>query len=297
MEISFINDFLVLADTCNYYEAAARLYISQPALSKHIQRLEKDIGAPLFIRTTRRVELSEFGKEFLPYAQKIVDAQNAYIGYVNTKLAKTGTILSIASIPVMDQYDITGMISRFKAANPDINIRVYESFETDPYILLKEGKCEYAFVREEETPPEDDYVRFHYAADELVAVLNKNHPFAGHKKIALNLLSDNDFFLAQTKTKLYMNCVQACRNAGFEPNVTFTGHRLENIINFVSEGLGVSLLTRRQAKYLLNKNVRIVNITPGYRTFVNLVYDRAQEKTYAGKTFINYLKKYNEKQN
>lgn len=194
----------------------------------------------------------------------------------------------------MDQYAITQKIGKFKSENSDITIKIFESFDTDPYSLLKEGQCEFAFVREEETHPDDDYQRYHYAEDELVAVLNKNHPHARHKKISLKLLDGEEFFLAQTKTRLYKYCIAACRNAGFEPNVTFTGHRLENIIRFVAEGLGVSLLMRRQAEYLKNGDVRIVDITPGYKTYVNLVYDTVQEKNYAGKTFLNFLKEHSD---
>ena len=292
MEANYIKEFLILSELLNYYETAERLYITQPTLTKHIQRLEKDIGAPLFSRSTRHVELTEFGKAFIPYARKMVDAQNEYMAIVDTQLAKKKNVITIASFPVMDQYAISQKIGKFKSLNPDINIKVFESFDTDPYTLLKNGQCEFSFVREDDRPPEDAYLRYHYAEEELVAVLNKNHPYARHKKIALSLLSDEEFFLAQTKTRLYKYCIDACRKAGFEPNVTFTGHRLENIIKFVSEGLGVSLLMRRQAEYLLTKDVRIVEITPGYKTYVNLVYEKSQEKTYAGKTFLRFLKEH-----
>lgn len=86
MEVDYIKEFLVLAELCNYYETAKRLYITQPTLTKHIQRLEKNIGASLFDRSTRRVELTEFGKAFIPYARQMADAQDSFMSVVETEL-------------------------------------------------------------------------------------------------------------------------------------------------------------------------------------------------------------------
>ena len=68
MEISYFNEFVILAETRNYWAASERLYIGQSSLSKHIKTLESQLGAPLFDRTSRKVELTEFGAKMLPYA-------------------------------------------------------------------------------------------------------------------------------------------------------------------------------------------------------------------------------------
>lgn len=66
MEIEYICEFVVLAETCNYMEAADRLFVSQSALSRHIKALEEDLQVQLFDRSTRKVSLSPFGSLFLP---------------------------------------------------------------------------------------------------------------------------------------------------------------------------------------------------------------------------------------
>jgi DNA-binding transcriptional LysR family regulator len=71
LEIEFIKEFVILAETGNYLKAADLLFISQPALSRHIMSLEKQLGVALFNRTTRSLELSEYGRRFLPYAREI----------------------------------------------------------------------------------------------------------------------------------------------------------------------------------------------------------------------------------
>ena len=66
MNLDNFKEFLILAATKNYSEAADRLYISQSALTKHIQQMEKDLGVQLFARNSRRVTLTEFGRILLP---------------------------------------------------------------------------------------------------------------------------------------------------------------------------------------------------------------------------------------
>ena len=75
METGLLREFLILAEEKNYWKAAERLYMNQSTLSKHIKTLEKTLSVPLFDRTTRMVELTEYGRLLLPYAQTMVQTQ------------------------------------------------------------------------------------------------------------------------------------------------------------------------------------------------------------------------------
>ena len=67
MNTEYLKEFVVLAETKNFGEASDRLYMNQSTLSKHIKSLENELGINLFLRTTRRVELTNYGQTFLPY--------------------------------------------------------------------------------------------------------------------------------------------------------------------------------------------------------------------------------------
>ena len=73
MNIKYLEEFLTLADTLNYSEAADKLYISQSTLSKHIIAIENELEFHLFDRDTRHISLSESGKAFYGYAKTIVN--------------------------------------------------------------------------------------------------------------------------------------------------------------------------------------------------------------------------------
>ena len=71
MNIDYLKEFVVLADTGNFSRAADALFLSQSSLSKHIKAMEQELAIPLFRRTTRRLELTEDGMSFLTYARQI----------------------------------------------------------------------------------------------------------------------------------------------------------------------------------------------------------------------------------
>lgn len=64
MNTEYLKEFVVLAETKNFCEASDRLYMNQSTLSKHIKSLENELGINLFLRTTRRVELTNYGQTF-----------------------------------------------------------------------------------------------------------------------------------------------------------------------------------------------------------------------------------------
>jgi len=75
VDLRYVSEFRVLAETGNFLDAASDLDISQSTLSRHIQSLEAELGARLFTRSTRRVSLSEYGGVFLPYAKQLLEIE------------------------------------------------------------------------------------------------------------------------------------------------------------------------------------------------------------------------------
>ena len=99
MDIEYIRQFALLAKDCHFQSAADKLFINQSTLSKHIAVLEKELGQKLFHRTTRQVELTDFGRDFLPYAEKIIGVMNDCETNILAKYKKTGPSLHVGVSP------------------------------------------------------------------------------------------------------------------------------------------------------------------------------------------------------
>ena len=79
MKIQSLREFIALSEVKNFNQAAERVFLSQPTLSRHIKELEDELGVSLFSRSTRHVYLTEFGEFFLPYARLIVKAETEFL--------------------------------------------------------------------------------------------------------------------------------------------------------------------------------------------------------------------------
>ena len=103
MEINYLKEFVILARTGNYLEAADSLYMGQSSLSRHIKTLEEELDIRLLDRTTRKVSLTEAGRLFLPYAENIMLLQEQYQDVLLDFKKNNHISLSIGSIPSMTQ--------------------------------------------------------------------------------------------------------------------------------------------------------------------------------------------------
>lgn len=299
MDISFLKEFTVLAEVKNFWEASERLYINQSTLSKHIKLMESELGVSLFSRTTRRVELTKYGEALLPYAQNIIRAEFEYSSLLlQIQNSEKGT-LSLGSIPSMAQYNITSLLASFQKKYPESTIKLTEDDAKNLLNLLHTGKCELVFTREsklsfEKNFIEDDtIVRIPYIRDHLVALLPKNHRLASKKSITLRDLKTDSFCFVKEDSLMYDICVNACQAANFIPEITFTSHRLDSIIDMVSAGSHVALLMDQhllppeKAPYSTDLPWVTIDILPSICSQISLCYLKGQRLSSSAQKFIN----------
>jgi len=285
LDINYLREFVVLAQTGNFMDAADILYSSQSTLSKHIQSMESELSVPLFDRTTRKVRISKFGQLLLPYAKQIVELQDKYTAILQSSLATDREILTLGSIPALAQYNITDVLVNFKKSRPQSTINVMQAGSEEMKEMLRRKKCELAFIRDI-GEVDDDLVKIPYAVDIMVAVVPINHPLAKQKTIPLRMLADEDFLLTAEQTMLYRLSITACEQSGFEPKIAYTDHNLGNLCDLVIRGMGVALLMKQLALYVATPQVAIVDITPCVSTQISLCYLKGVELSEAAKHFV-----------
>lgn len=293
MELRYLTEFLMIARHQNFSLAAEALFTSQAALSKHLQTLEKELGVSLFDRTTRSVRLSRFGEILLPFAQQTAAQYEAVEKQLKTEKERSLHQLCIVSIPVMAQYGITDPLSAFRAVHPEIRLSVSEQESSQIENLLEKGDFDLAFNRSPGNGGSDSpYEEVPFCTDRLIAVLPDGHPLAGERCIALSALRDDPFLLMDENTHMYGICRNACRSAGFLPRTVYKGHRPENLIEFVSQGMGVSLLMQRQADFYKNPGIVTVELAEPVYSRISLLYRRDRPLSAAARTFTEFLKAY-----
>jgi Transcriptional regulator len=259
MTIEQLQCFLAIEKFLNFSVAADDLCTSQSSLSKHIKALESELGVSLFKRNTRNISLTLAGMDFSIHAKKIVEEYNNMIKSVRKYSTQKTHSISFTSIPVMNQYGITDMITEYKKNHPEVNMYIIEK-DTDYVVKSLESQSTDFVIMRDNFVPDGNYKIFPLIDDELVLVVGDSHPFADRECISLAEASNENFIFLGTDTYLYNSCVEECCKAGFTPITLRSIMRVETIRNFVAQGLGVSLMMERIAEYLADPGIRIVRL-------------------------------------
>ena len=288
MDIEYLCEFTVIAKLESFSRAAEELCISQSSLSKHILTLERELGVPLLVRNSRNVTLSPAGAQILPMAAQVYELKNKIMVAAAKQSSRQKTILSIASIPVMAQYDITGILARFQRDNPQLTLDMLECERQELQELLDSGKCELAFARRG-LEPEEGLEYIEVCRDNMVAVVAKSHPLAEQEAVGLLDLKDENLLFLDQRTGFHHLYTTLCRGAGFVPHITYTGHRPENIVELAAQNMGVALLMRRHTDYIANPDVVCLDVTPLVESSVCLVRRKDRSLTDLSQRFWEFV--------
>ncbi|WP_125589867.1 LysR family transcriptional regulator [Companilactobacillus jidongensis] len=257
MNIHRLEIFADLSKTLNYTETAENFYTTQGNISKQIFSLEKELAVSLFKREHRTIFLSDEGKLILPYAKKIIqdnrEMQHVLADYHDTK----NLTIEMYTIPTMPNYSSFSYITKFLKQNPEVHIQLKEEESNNLFSALKSDNCEIIFARTFEFD-DNELERIDMETDKFVAVLPKHHKFSTANKIDLNQLKKDNFLILGPTTNLYQPVMDLCNKAGFEPNVTYEGSRVDLIMQMVASNMGISLMMEKTAKGFDNKNFVLV---------------------------------------
>jgi DNA-binding transcriptional LysR family regulator len=147
LELRQLRHFLALAEELNFTRAAERLHLAQQGLSASIRRLEEQLGVALFVRDTRRVQLTSAGEVLVPGARSVVDAAAEALEQVRLVAQGRRGRLSIGFSTAAGGVSIVREILRaFAADAPDVDLQTHEHDFSDPSAGLLDGTVQLAFV-------------------------------------------------------------------------------------------------------------------------------------------------------
>ena len=288
MEISVLEEFVSLVETCSFQETAAIMNLSQSSLTKHIHKLEEELNLSLFDRSTRNVKLNEYSHAFYPYAKQIVQLQHEAIATLGDLTDKDKDHFSIAYAPVLGQYGLVDTIADFSRKYPEHNLNIIESYQ--PMSLLKSKKCDFAFVSENDVQDES-FNKMIYKTDHLAAVFPCGRPLADKESVTLEQLYGEKFILhsnsvgsTHEETQKFLNL---CDSKNFIPNVIAHSEFTSTMVRYVSNGRGVAILNRLHIPAEI-PNISIVDIYPTIRSYIYLLYQRKVRSASAA-DFLHYM--------
>ncbi len=238
MEVDQLLNFLKVAELENFTRAAEELGLSQPAISRSVQKLEDEIGQPLFERQSRKVLLTDAGKLLLGRARQIV----AIIEDTKNEISDDGQSgrLRIAAIPTVAPYFLPGLLREFSTAFPAALVTVQEDTTDNLLKRLAQGEVDLGILA---LPIPAKYLEVEELfREELLLVLASDHPLSQKGQIRLADVRPPPFVLLDEAHCLADSIVSFCRQRSFHPVTMERTSQLATVQELVALDHGVSMI-------------------------------------------------------
>ncbi len=235
-----LRAFTLGAEFNSFSEAAARMGMTQPGYSLLIRQLEDEFGMALFRRTTRRVELTEAGREMLQSARHTLQQLDETCRRAaDFRDARQGT-LNLAFVPSVGCSVLPPILSRFAEAHPGIKLVFQEAQATAFAERVRSGQAEIGLGL---LLQEDGFLAFEpLMRDCLVALLQTGHPLAAHRVVTWKALARFSAILVTSQSSVRVHADRAAGAAGVEIEPTYVLDSLTTAVGMVRAGLGYAVL-------------------------------------------------------
>lgn len=214
VELRHLRAFVAVAGELNFTRAAEHLHLAQQALSTQIQQLEKHIGTDLFVRTTRRVELTSTGEVLLEHVAPLLASLDA--AFEHARRAGEEGELSIAYTPTVAAEALPAVTSRMHENHPSIKIQTVEMWQPESLEAVRSGRLDVCFIRSEDVP--EDLTAAVVRREPLGIVLGEGHRLSRRSIVRVDELGETYMTIwPRSMSPGYFDTVaDAFRAAGYE---------------------------------------------------------------------------------
>ncbi len=264
LELHELHVFLVAAETQNFSETGRILQISQPAVSGHIQALEKRLKTQLFDRAGRNIKLNDVGEALVPMARNLLKEAQQIEEFIALRRGMVIGGLTIGCSTAVGKYLLPKLMARFLESNPSVRITCDVGPRARALDRLCAGEIDLALSSLRVPRRAVEYK--HFADDLLVLIAPPGHPWVGRSGITCGDLLDHPIILREpgSGTSITLN-----RELGrHDMSVDMLQTRLvlgntESIVQAVTEGIGPAFVSRMAAEPVLQHGQAVEVLVEG----------------------------------
>ncbi len=297
MNLDYLEVFLDLSKSGNMHKTAINLGLTEATVSYRLKQLEDMLGKELFSRDARKLEITQFGKEFYTDAIQVVSIMSRYSKrHAESHVPKT---IKVSSGEIAAIYLLPGLIKSFRDKNMDISVDMEIGSSHETIQKLVDAKSDVGFA------VSLDFPEFHSVISkmgiteltdiELIFIAPVGCEFLNRKILRPKDLTEMPYISRYSSSGVQAQIEKILRRAGMSENDLKIVFRLENsssVINAVSEGLGVSIVAMVQAeKQIKNGYIGWLPIETDVKTNLSLV-DRWNGTNETVSKFVSFVKFY-----
>ncbi|EEQ58681.1 LysR substrate binding domain protein [Clostridiales bacterium 1_7_47FAA] len=284
MELLQLRYFCVVAKHQNMTKAAAELMISQPALSKTISALEKELGTPLFVRRNRSIFLNRAGEIFY---QKIDQSINLIDDTVSEVRELSNEPFGNVRLLVLSASSyMPGFYIAFHQRYPFIKLQLSNYIRYEHMFMYD---CDFCITADAGFTPLAGNNVIPILTERFVLAVQKQHPLAGRESIHLKEAAPYPFVASNRREDLEFYCLKA----GFRPNIIAECDNGTTYETFLRNGVGISVVPEITLGSVLPEDIVCIPLTyPVIERTISLTYDSRRRMSNAGQLFLQFCMEY-----
>lgn len=284
-DLRHLECFCAVARTGSFTKAAAGLGIAQPSLSEHIARLEESMGAPLFERFNRRIDLTPLGEAILGKAQALLDDAAVLQDHIERAREGVRGPLRVGAIPTILPYFLAPLLRGFMDRYPDVDLHVREGTTAELVSQVREGMIDAAVLS---LPVAGSgLVMKELFRDPLYLAIPEGHPLASVEKVQLRRVSEERLVILKDGHCLRDETLAVCDRARARFAGQFEADQFLTIFELIRAGLGVSIVPGMARG--LSKGCRLIEIEPAASRRVGYVRLERRYLSNALQAFTRHL--------
>jgi DNA-binding transcriptional LysR family regulator len=256
-ELTDLRLFQAIADAQSLSGGASATHITASAASYRLKNLEHAMGTPLFVRNARGMELTPAGETLLVHVRELllgVERMHGEVGRFSAGLK--GHIRLLANSSSLNGFIIPS-VSRFLAANPDVNIDLEERASQSILTAVAAHEADVGILAGDFDTTGVRSVR--YAVDELILAVAADHPLAREAEVRFGASLAFDFVCMSRTSSNFLFLRDMAQRAGKSPNVRLHAHSFDAVLSLAEAGVGVALVPRSVAAAAL-RDARVVGV-------------------------------------
>lgn len=277
--------FVNVVEQNNFTKAAEKLFISQSALSKSIQALEKELAVTLFHRDPRELRLTEEGELVYHYAKDVLDYIDQRTAALFSSLNQKNATLRFGLPPSAGNVYFSKVLYAYAQEYAHVDLQVIEVTSKKIQEMVLEDKLDLGVVVEPFHHPQLE-VQTVFRSEAVLAV-SKRHRFADRTEIAFSELKDEPLLTVSKDYMYYDQVIQRCSEAGFTPNIVFHSSQWDILLEMAAENQGVTLIGKPLVEKMYADRLTCIHLTnPEFPWGLGVIRRKEKQMTVSMKCFL-----------
>jgi DNA-binding transcriptional LysR family regulator len=239
MRLEQLDAFVEVAQRGSVSRAAEALFVTQPTLSARLKSLERELDARLFVRSQRGMRLSDAGRAFLPYAERTLDTVSTGRRLLSELARGEAGQLALGAAPAVSTYVLPRILTRFHGTHPKVSLAVRTGHSEEVLELVLREQVQVGLGRALRHP---DVEAIPLYEDELVLVVDPNHPFAEQTAVRPDQMTEVQLILFDRTSSYHRLTFEFFQQLGALPRGVMELDNIDAAKKMVEQGLGVALL-------------------------------------------------------